>query len=146
MLVGIPVASPWLPARSVLLLWKRPTQWFLWFSSAVGSEPGQAIRGTSRNKHWRMKKSLRKPPRCPQEGEEVSECSAGSRLGRIWDRAVCSRLSSLVPRQKVPTMGQALPSHSLRSSLGSTDTSQKCLGPLISEVRRHFWMSPTPIL
>lgn len=44
------------------------------------------------------------------------------------DRAVCSRPSSFVLRQKVPSTGQVLPFHTSLSSAGSPHTSQKCLG------------------
>lgn len=62
----------------------------------------------------------------------------GADLGRTWERAVCSRPSSFVFRQKVPSTGQELPSHTSLSSAGSVHTSQKCLGPPVSDMRTAF--------
>lgn len=63
----------------------------------------------------------------------MSECLAESRLGRIWDRAVCSRPSSLIIRQKVPlTFPLTLDS----LPVGTHTPLPSALGPPISEPRR----------
>ena len=73
-------------------------------------------------------------------GGRGGECSAGSRLGRIWDRlCVQGQVPSFSSRRSHPSTEQAFPSQISLSFLGPMYTSQKCLGPLISELRRGPW-------